>query len=130
MQRLYGCVPLLNVVGSLMFLLIISLQPATYTSLGVEFDWRQGNLLLTAVLIGLALATAFAQRRRTKRWGLGANVIIIVVMTVALWHSQVPDVISDYLWLWALLMIFNLGLIGWGWLKLRPQQKKSGPKGD
>lgn len=123
MQRLYGCVPLLNVVGSLMFLLIVSLQPATYTSLGVEFSWRATNLWVTAVMIVIAIATAFAHQRRTKQWGLISNGIVIIVMALGLWHAQVPDAISDYLWLWALLMIFNLALIGWGWVKLRPKTK-------
>ncbi|MFC6290708.1 hypothetical protein [Levilactobacillus angrenensis] len=123
MQRLYGCVPLLNVVGSLMFLLIVSLQPATYTSLGVEFSWQRANVLMTAVMVVLILATAFAHHRRTKQLGLVVNGVIVVSMALALWRAHVPDAISDYLWLWALLMIFNLALIGWGWLKLRPKKK-------
>ncbi|AYM02371.1 hypothetical protein [Levilactobacillus yiduensis] len=122
MQRLYGCVPLLNVVGSLMFLLIVSLQPAT-TSLGVDFYWQGTNLLATAAMIIITIATAFAHQRRTKQWGLLINGIIVVAMALGLWHAQVPDAISDYLWLWALLMIFNLALIGWGWGKLRPKTK-------
>ncbi len=123
MQRLYGCMPLLNPVGSLMFLLIISLEPSTISSLGVDFDWRRANVLLVALMLTVIVGTAFAHHRRAKQIGLVINGILIVGMALALWQAQVPELISDYLWLWALIMIFNLALIGWGWLKLRTKRK-------
>ncbi|WP_203637952.1 hypothetical protein [Levilactobacillus wangkuiensis] len=123
MQRLYGCVPLLNAVGSLMFLLIISLQPSTMSSFGVDFDWGEANVVMVAMMLLIIAATAFAKQRQAKRIGLVINAVLIVGMTLALWHAQVPALISDYLWLWALIMIFNLALIGWGWLKLTAKKK-------
>ncbi|MFD1454591.1 hypothetical protein ACFQ44_02700 [Levilactobacillus lanxiensis] len=123
MQRLYGCVPLLNAVGSLMFLLIISLQPSTMSSFGVDFDWGEANVAMVAMMLLIITATAFAKQRQAKRIGLAINGVLIIGMTLALWHAQVPALISDYLWLWALIMIFNLALIGWGWLKLTAKKK-------
>lgn len=123
MQRLYGCVPLLNAVGSLMFLLIISLQPSTISSFGVDFDWGEANVVMVAVMLLIIAATAFAKQRQAKRIGLAINGVLIIGMALALWHAQVPALISDYLWLWALIMIFNLALIGWGWLKLTAKKK-------
>jgi len=123
MQKLYGCVPLLNAVGSLMFLLIISLQPSTMSSFGVDFDWGEANVVMTSMMLLIIAATAFAKQRQAKRIGLAINAVLIVGMTLALWHAQVPALISDYLWLWALIMIFNLALIGWGWLKLTAKKK-------
>ncbi|WP_125763568.1 hypothetical protein [Levilactobacillus mulengensis] len=123
MQKLYGCVPLLNAVGSLMFLLIISLQPSTMSSFGVDFDWGEANVVMTSMMLLIIAATAFAKQRQAKRIGLAINAVLIVGMALALWHAQIPELISDYLWLWALIMIFNLALIGWGWLKLTAKKK-------
>ncbi|WP_204121170.1 MULTISPECIES: hypothetical protein [Levilactobacillus] len=123
MQRLYGCVPLLNAVGSLMFLLIISLRPSTMSSFGVDFDWGEANVVMVAMMLLVIAATAFAKQRQAKRIGLAINGVLIIGMALALWHAQVPALISDYLWLWALIMIFNLALIGWGWLKLTAKKK-------
>jgi len=123
MQRLYGCVPLLNAVGSLMFLLIISLRPSTMSSFGVDFDWGETNVVVVALMLLIITATAFAKQRQSKRIGLAINAVLIIGMAVALWRAQVPELIDDYLWLWALIMIFNLVLIGWGWLKLAAKKK-------
>lgn len=122
MQRLYGCVPLLNVVGGLMFLMIVSLQPAPASSWGVDFDWQQANVIGVSLLVVFSLATAFARSRRMRRLGLLLNALLIVGMAIALWRAKVPDAISDYLWLWALMMTLNAALIGWGWFKLRNQK--------
>lgn len=124
MKRLYGCVPLLSAVGSLMFLIIISLRPSTISSLGVDFDWRVANVAAVVVMLLVIVATAFAKHRRARQWGLVTNGLIVVGMALALWQAQVTELISDYLWLWALIMVFNLALIGWGWLKLEAAKNK------
>ncbi|WP_143461376.1 hypothetical protein [Levilactobacillus enshiensis] len=118
MQKLYPFVPLLNIVGEIYFLLILTFVPDALTSLGAELHWQAGSLQLVAVLGVIVCLTFFARSRRLKRVGLVVNAGIIAFMSVYLWHSTIAPSISEYVWLWSLLMIFNLGLIGWGWMQL------------
>ncbi len=117
MQKLYVFVPLLNVVGCLYFLLIISLEPAQ-TSLGLDLVWEQPDVLLVGGMLFIVLATSVAKSRLAKMLGLIINIVVIGMMSVFLWWLHVPVLVTDYLWLWALLMIFNVCLIGWGWMQL------------
>lgn len=118
MQKLYVFVPLLNIVGEFFFLLILTFVPDALTSLGAELHWQAGTLQLVAVLGVIVCLTFFAKSRRLKKAGLVVNAGIITFMSVFLWRSTIAPTINEYVWLWSLLMIFNLGLIGWGWIQL------------
>lgn len=118
MQRLYGYVPLLSGLGSLYFLLVMSLEPSSTTSLGLDFSWHNPDVVGVALVLVVVVATAFAKRLWAKRAGLIVNAVVVLGMTVDLFHTQHSPLLTDYLWLWGLLMLFNLALIGWGSYRL------------
>ncbi|KRN03277.1 hypothetical protein FD13_GL000058 [Levilactobacillus senmaizukei DSM 21775 = NBRC 103853] len=118
MQKLYRLVPLMNASGALLFLLILSIVPAT-TSLGWHFHWQMSDILMTVVLVGITVVTALAHRRQAQLIGLAINIGLIGVMIFVLWWANLAALVGDYLWLWSLLMSFNAALIGWGWVHLR-----------
>lgn len=114
MQKLYGYVPLLSGLGSLYFLLVMSLEPSSTTSLGLDFNWYDPDVVGVAMILVVVVVTAFANTVWTKRVGLIVNGIITLGMTYDLVSTQHSPLLSDYLWLWGLLMLLNLSLIGWG----------------
>jgi len=118
MHRLYVFVPLLNIVGEIYFLLILTFVPDALTSLGAELHWQVGSLRLVAVLGAIVFLTFFARSRRLKMVGLIVNAGVIAFMSGILWYSTIAPTVNEYVWLWSLLMIFNLGLIGWDWVQL------------
>lgn len=114
MQKLYGYVPLLSGLGSLYFLLVMSLEPSSTTSLGLDFNWHDPDVVGVAMILVVVVITAFAKTAWMKRIGLIVNGIIILGMTYDLVRTQHSPLLTDYLWLWGLLMLLNLSLIGWG----------------
>lgn len=114
MQKNYGFVPLLSGLGSLYFLLVMSLEPSSTSSLGLDFSWHNPDVIGVALVLVVVVVTAFAKSIWSKRVGLIVNALIVVGMTVDLFHTQHSPLLTDYLWLWGLLMLFNLGLICWG----------------
>lgn len=122
-QKLYGYVPLLSGLGSLYFLLVMSLVPSSTSSLGLDFSWHSPDVLGVVVILFVVIATAFAKRLWAKRIGLLVNAVIVRGMTGDLLHTQHSPLLTDYLWLWGLLMLFDLGLIGWGSYQLWRKEK-------
>lgn len=118
MQKLYGYVPLLSGLGSLYFLLVMSLVPSSTSSLGLDFNWHDPDVVTVALILVVVVVTACARTLWTKRIGLLVNGLIILGMTADLLHTQHSPLLTDYLWLWGLLMLFNLGLICWGSYRL------------
>lgn len=117
MQKLYRLVPLMNGVGALFFLLILSIVPAT-TSFGWDLHWQSADVLIAAVLVGITVVTAFAHHRKSQLIGLATNIGLMVMMILMLWWANLAALVGDYLWLWSLLMSFNAALIAWCWYHL------------
>jgi len=114
MSKLYGYVPLLTGLGSLYFLLVMSLVPSSTSSLGLDFSWHNPDVVAVSLILIVVVVTACAKSRTANRIGLMVNGIIVLGMTADLLHTQHSPLLTDYLWLWGILMLFDFGLICWG----------------
>ncbi|KRO04762.1 hypothetical protein IV54_GL000787 [Levilactobacillus paucivorans] len=117
MQKLYRYVPMLSALTSLYFLWLMSMMPTT-TDLDLELTWRPRDLWLVATILVVIGVTALAKHRRTKEWGLAINGCLVIGMAIDLWQTQRSPLMADFLWLWAILMMLDLGLIVWGGYRL------------
>ncbi|KRK36789.1 hypothetical protein FD07_GL000529 [Levilactobacillus parabrevis ATCC 53295] len=123
MSKLYGYVPLLTGLGSLYFLLVMSLVPSSTSSLGLDFNWHNPDVVAVSLILVVVVVTACAKSRTAKRIGLLVNGIIVLGMTGDLLHVQHSPLLTDYLWLWGILMLFDFGLLCWGSYQLWRNQK-------
>ncbi|MFD1549456.1 hypothetical protein [Levilactobacillus fuyuanensis] len=114
MSKLYGYVPLLTGLGSLYFLLVMSLVPSSTSSLGLDFSWHNPDVVAVSLILVVVVVTACAKSLMAKRIGLLVNGLIILGMTADLLHTQHSPLLTDYLWLWGILMLFDFGLLCWG----------------
>ncbi|WP_261809891.1 hypothetical protein [Levilactobacillus humaensis] len=117
MQKLYRYVPMLSALTSLYFLWLMSMIPTT-TELDLELTWRPRYLWLVAAILVVIGFTALAKQRRSKEWGLVINGCLVIGMAIDLWQTQRSPLMADFLWLWAILMMLDLGLIVWGGYRL------------
>mgnify|MGYP003361821311 CR=1 FL=1 len=114
MSKLYGYVPLLTGMGSLYFLLVMSLVPSSTSSLGLDFSWHNPDVVAVSLILVVVVVTACAKSRMAKRIGLLVNGLIVLGMTADLLYTQHSPLLTDYLWLWGILMLFDFGLLCWG----------------